>query len=142
MVQKRKRKKAVKMRGSHTHGYGSKKRHRGSGGRGGKGYAGSFGHNKVKYMLQEPEHYEKRRFKSLREKQIVPTPVAISLRDVEKLAAGKKEINLTELGYDRVLSSGKLTKPLTITAKYFTAKAKTKIEKVGGKAIQEAEESG
>ena len=33
------RKKDVKQRGSHTHGWGSKKKHRGAGNRGGKGMA-------------------------------------------------------------------------------------------------------
>ena len=35
------RKKVVKQRGSHTHGWGSKKKHRGAGNRGGRGMAGS-----------------------------------------------------------------------------------------------------
>src|SRR3989344_7248475 len=35
------RKKDSRLRGSHTHGWGSKKKHRGSGHRGGKGNAGS-----------------------------------------------------------------------------------------------------
>ena len=34
-------KKVRKFRGSHTHGYGSKKKHRGAGSRGGRGMAGS-----------------------------------------------------------------------------------------------------
>ena len=36
-----KKKKLVKQRGSKTHGWGSKKKHRGAGNRGGKGNAGS-----------------------------------------------------------------------------------------------------
>lgn len=38
----------------------------------------------------------------------------------------------------RVLGDGELTKALTIKAKHFTATAKAKIEKAGGKAVVEA----
>ena len=49
----------------------------------------------------------------------------------------KTELNLLELGYHKVLSTGKLTQPLSITARVFTPKAKAKIEEVGGKAIEQ-----
>jgi large subunit ribosomal protein L15 len=38
----------------------------------------------------------------------------------------------------RVLGDGELTKAITIKAKHFTATAKAKIEKAGGKAVVEA----
>ena len=43
---------------------------------------------------------------------------------------------LGELGFQKVLSTGKLTQPLTITAHQFVKKAKEKIQKAGGQAIE------
>ncbi len=61
----------------------------------------------------------------------------INLRDIEKIAekTGKKKINISELGYDKVLGKGQLTEPLEIEARFFSEKAKMKIEKNGGKVI-------
>lgn len=42
------------------------------------------------------------------------------------------------LGGLRVLGDGDLTKPVTIKARHFSASAKAKIEKAGGKAVVEA----
>jgi large subunit ribosomal protein L15 len=130
-----KRKKVVKMRGSKTHGYGSKKKHRGAGSRGGRGYAGITKHKKIWLLKHDPEHLGKRGFKSLRQRKLIPKPKAINLRDLEKLIGNKKEINLKELGYDKVLGSGKIKKSLIIKAKSFSKKAIAKIEKAKGKAV-------
>ena len=61
------------------------------------------------------------------------------MRDIDTLAKklDKNEINLSELGYDKVLSTGILTQALTIKAKKFVEKAKQKIEEAGGKAIED-----
>lgn len=127
-----KRKKVEKMRGSKTHGYGSKKKHRGKGSKGGKGYAGLSKHKKFFMLKYEPEHFGKRGSKSKTRKKIK----SINLRDLEKIAKGKKEINVKELGYDKVLGSGKLKRALTIKATYFSKKAIQKIEKVKGKVVK------
>jgi len=132
---KRKRRKVVKMRGSKTHGYGSKKKHRGSGSRGGRGGAGKFDQKKIFVMKYQPWRLEKKRFKSLRQKGKIPEIKAINLRDIEKLS-DKDEINLAEFGYDKVLASGNIKRPLIIKAKSFSEFAIKKIEKTGGKAVK------
>ncbi len=132
---KRKRRKVVKMRGSKTHGYGSKKKHRGSGSRGGRGGAGKFDQKKIFVMKYQPWRLEKKRFKSLRQKGKRPEIKAINLRDIEKLS-DKDEINLAEFGYDKVLASGNIKRPLIIKAKSFSEFAIKKIEKTGGKAVK------
>lgn len=126
-----------KMRGKKTFGYGSKKKHRGAGSRGGRGLAGSFKHKKFKILKENPDHYGKRGFKK-KNKRVVR---AINLKNLEIVAEklGKNKIKLSELGYDKVLGTGKLTKPLEIEALFFSAGAKAKIEEAGGKAIQLAE---
>lgn len=135
MVVNRK-KKFRKMRGSRSCGYGSHKKHRGAGSRGGRGKSGRFKHKKSWVIRYEPDYFGKKGF-------TVPPEVkkeirAINLRDIDNLAKNlkKTEIDLNELGYDKVLSKGKLTQPLTIKAKKFVENAKKKIEEVGGKAIE------
>jgi large subunit ribosomal protein L15 len=41
-----------------------------------------------------------------------------------------------ELGYEKVLGEGKISKPLTIEAKFFSRQALKKIEEAGGKAVK------
>jgi len=130
------RKKFRKMRGSRSCGYGSHKKHRGAGSRGGRGKAGRFKHKKSWVIRFEPDYFGKRGF-------TVPPEVKkevriINLRDIDNLAKKlkKTEIDLNELGYDKVLSKGKLTQPLTIKAKKFVERAKKKIEGAGGKVVE------
>jgi large subunit ribosomal protein L15 len=134
----RRKKRITKLRGSRTQGFGSHKKHRGAGSRGGRGKAGYHKHKKSWIMINEPDYFGKRGFK-------VPVgakkqTLAITLKDIDILAKRlkKKEIDVSELGYDKVLSTGKLTQPLTIKAKKFVEKAKKKIEDAGGMVIENA----
>jgi len=133
-----KQKKVVKKRGSKTHGYGSKKKHRGAGSRGGRGMAGVTKHRKFWVMKNAPDHLGKRGFKTLTQRKIAsagPKTRAINLRDIERLAKGIKEVDLAKLGYDKVLSTGTLKRSLTIKAASFSEAAKEKIKKAGGRAV-------
>ncbi|MBU5678323.1 MAG: uL15 family ribosomal protein [Candidatus Aenigmatarchaeota archaeon] len=145
--------KTRKMRGSKTHGYGSKKKHRGKGSKGGKGYAGSHKHKWIKIIKEEPEHFGKHGFTSIRGKE----SKTINIKDLERLIKDfregkidikndeikeddeKIEINLTKLGYDKLLGKGKLNfeKPIIIIVKSFSQQAKQKIESANGKIITE-----
>ena len=129
-----KRKKVVRMRGSKTHGYGSKKKHRGGGSQGGKGLAGRLKHKKTFFKRWG---YDKQpRFKSLEHKGVRSKEKAINLRDLLTLT-DKDEIDASEFGYGKVLSGGVLQRPVTIKAKKFSGRAKEKIEAAGGKAVVE-----
>lgn len=130
----KKKKKIVKQRGHRTHGWGSQKKHRGGGSRGGRGRGGVEKQKKI-WLLKRGEKLGKRGFKSLKQRGLESREREINLRDVEKLAGNKKEINLRDYGYERVLGSGEIKKPLKIKAKHFSAKAKDKIKKVKGEAI-------
>lgn len=130
----RRRKKIRKMRGSRTQGFGIK--NRGGGSRGGRGQSGLQKHKKSWMLKYDPNHFGKRGFK-------VPQAVkkhvmSITLKDIDILARKMKktEIDISELGFDKVLSTGKLTQPLTIKAKKFVEKAKKKIEEAGGKVVE------
>ncbi|MBI2138503.1 uL15 family ribosomal protein [Candidatus Woesearchaeota archaeon] len=63
-----KRKKFSRMRGSHTHGWGSKKKHRGSGNRGGFGMAGTGkkADQRKTQIWQDPHYFGKYGFTPLR----------------------------------------------------------------------------
>ena len=140
MLNSRKRKKVVKMRGSNSHGYGYKARHRGKGSKGGKGNAGSFKQKKSWFLRYDRGHLGKAKgFKSLRQKEIKPEYKAINLRGIQKIIEKNKlkgELDLQAFGYQKVLSAGQLKTALSIKAKYFSRTAEEKITQSGGKAIK------
>ena len=128
-----KRKKVVKLRGSQTHGYGAKKKHRGAGSRGGRGFAGSKKQKKTWIIKYRRDHIGKFGFKSLKKRKLAASPKIINLRN---LPPGK-EVDLKKLGYDKVLGSGELHGPVTVKAKSFSKKAREKIEQTHGQAVTE-----
>ena len=48
------------------------------------------------------------------------------------------KINLTELGYEKLLGSGDISGPFEIVIKSYTQTAKDKVEKAGGKLLWSA----
>jgi len=145
MVVRRKRK-VRKFRGKRTYGYGSHKKHRGKGSKGGKGKAGLHKHKWSYTVKYAPEHFGKRGFK--RPSAVVKEIKAINLKKLDQISEklleqklaekenDKIKINVLKLGYKKVLGSGKLTKPLIIEAKYFSKQAIKKIEEAKGKAVK------
>jgi large subunit ribosomal protein L15 len=131
----RKKKKVRKKRGERSYGYGSHKKHRGGGSRGGRGKAGMHKHKWSYTVKYEPDHFGKHGFSRAFAKG---KPKTINLKNLEIIAkkTGKKDIDLAELGYDKVLGTGKLSGALNIKAKLFSKKAVEKIEATGGKAIK------
>ncbi|MBS3156000.1 uL15 family ribosomal protein [Candidatus Woesearchaeota archaeon] len=141
-----KRKKVVKYRGSHTHGGGAKKKRRGAGNRGGRGMAGSGKRaGQIKPTILTTfgnEYFGKRGFK--RPKKIVVKIKSINVSDLEKnldryvsrnlikKESNKYIINLVDLGYNKLLGAGKVTKSLEIKAPFFSQGAKKKIDGAGG----------
>jgi large subunit ribosomal protein L15 len=126
--------KCRKFRGSHTHGWGSKKKHRGGGSQGGKGHSGMMKHKKSLMLKECPDHFGNVGFKVPKKSAVK----VITLKDIDILAKkiGKREINLSEYGYQKVLSTGRITQPLKITAEKIVEKAKEKIIGSGGEAIE------
>jgi len=132
-----KNRKIRKMRGSKTCGYGSKKKHRGKGSKGGKGYAGSHKHKWTYIVKYEPDHFGKHGFTPIKRKEAKTINVGELEKVLKKINLEKNEINLSELGYEKLLGKGKVTKPFIIKVKEFSEIAKNKIESVGGKVIKE-----
>lgn len=137
----RKRKKNTRQRAHTTHGWGAKKKHRGSGNRGGFGMAGSGkrAHHKkmsiLKYYGQE--YYGKHGFKSLKKKQ---KSINISYIEKNLHKFGKRQgnhfvVNLKEHGYNKLLGTGEAKNKLKITCSSYSKSAKKKIEKAGGEIL-------
>lgn len=131
-----------KFLGSRTHGRG-KKAGRGAGKRGGRGNAGLHKHKYIKTVKYLPNHFGRIGFK--RPQVVIGTKITINLFNVdEKLDELIKEgkikkvknnykLNLNELGYEKLLGSGIITKPVNITIKEATEKAISKVKDAGGK---------
>lgn len=140
-----KRKKATRYRGSQTHGGGSKKKRRGAGNRGGRGMAGSGKRADQKkptiLKLYGNSYFGKKGFDSKSKRNIK----TINIQTIEdkmyrwlKEGTAKKEdnhikLNLKELGYNKLLSKGKLKNKLDIEVEYASKNVIEKIQKSGGK---------
>ncbi|MBW6451804.1 MAG: uL15 family ribosomal protein [DPANN group archaeon] len=140
--------KVRRQRRSRTHGWGSPKKHRGAGSRGGRGNAGAGkkGQQNVAQLRSKgitlgPEKGFKRVTNVVQQYSI------INLNDIElrletyihyNLAKKVKdtfEIDVSALGYTKVLGYGQITTKMNIIANGFSAKAIEKIEAAGGKAV-------
>lgn len=133
--------KSRKMRGSRTHGWGVSGQHRKGGMKGGRGGAGWCKHKwtyTVKYALNE---IGKRGFRCPTGKGETS---AINVGRLEELleklgkqpGEGEKvKIDLTELGYEKLLGGGSIKKPIEVRVKECSALAKRKVEEAGGSVI-------
>lgn len=129
----RKKRKVRKFRGKRSYGYGSHKKHRGGGSRGGRGKAGMHKHKWSYTVKYEPDHFGKRGFKH--PPGAAKRVKAINLKYLEALAGGKKKLDLSKLGYNKVLGNGNISSALEVTAEAFSKKAIEKIEAAGGKVV-------
>lgn len=135
-----------KFRGKRTHGRGHKSG-RGAGIRGGRGNAGLLKHKFMYVILNMPNHFGHHGFK--RPQSVVSSNVVINVNAIEeklqdylKSGAAFQEgdiykINLTELGYDKLLGTGRISVPVEISVASASPGAIAKIEAAGGKVITE-----
>lgn len=153
-------KKARKLRGSRTHGWGSPKKHRGAGSRGGVGMAGSGKKGQQKLNRLKKLDYKKigkTQFKRplktiINDKTINLSTICEKIEYfIKKGIATKKkdtyEIDLTKTDYTKVLGSGSINLKIHIKADKFSKKAIEKITANGGNsnptvADEKLEESG
>ncbi|MFQ5711700.1 MAG: uL15 family ribosomal protein [Candidatus Geothermarchaeales archaeon] len=129
--------KTRKKRGSRTVGWGRVGQHRGSGMRGGFGKAGMHKHKWIYTLKYEPDHYGKHGFKSIRKPprtiNVGKLEEIIRSRDYEKGARGMVSIDLSRLGFNKLLGGGKVSTPMEVRVEKASEKAKEKIESLGGK---------
>ena len=129
------KKKTRKWRGRTSHGWGMKKKHRGGGSQGGRGYGGSHKHKFSYVTTKEPDHYGYKGFYSRKKKDRTINVDEIAKMDVQ-------EINLKKLGYNKLLGRGKVSRAVNVTVDSSSAKAKEKIESAGGKVEQTKSNGG
>ncbi|MGV8144384.1 MAG: uL15 family ribosomal protein [Methanothermobacter sp.] len=140
----RKTRKIRKMRGSRTIGGGSSKKRRGAGHRGGRGMSGGHKHMWSWIVKYDPDHYGKSGFKRPQKTVYKFNPINLEFLDekLEELVsdgiAEKKEgkiiVDVSKLGYNKVLGKGRITKPAIIKSPKFSQSAIEKIEEAGGEA--------
>lgn len=112
-----------------THGKG-KKGGRGSGLRGGRGNSGLHKH-RFSYMLKYmPDHFGVHGFK--RDSSLIKTNRIINIGQLDERFKGKKEIDLSKEGYDKLLGGGIVEHGYKITVKFASQKAIDKIAEHGG----------
>jgi large subunit ribosomal protein L15 len=131
-----------KYRGSRTNGWGRQGQHRGSGNNGGHGWAGACKHMWSWVIRYEPDWLGKHGFN--RPPQIVRRIAAIDIKtietrlaDLEKAGVATKkgsqyEIDLGQLGFNKLLSTGTVNAKYSITVAMASAKAIEKISAAGG----------
>jgi len=131
------RKKVRRMRGTHTHGWGEKKKHRGAGSRAGRGRSNWLYSKRSYTYAYEPERLGKKGFTFKPKKEEIRS---INIRDIESMAVSRKsrDIDVASLGFNRVLGNGQLTMPINVKAPRISPKARAKIEGAGGKAEETA----
>ena len=138
--------KVRKNRGSRTQGWGRVGQHRrtGSKGRRNAGRHKALWSYVVKY---EPDYYSKVGFtspKSLRN-EVKVINVGTLNGIAAKLSTGiqdKAVVDLSALGYKKLLGTGRVTKPLTIRVASCSKSAAEKVKNAGGQVLTETLETG
>ena len=144
-----KNRKIRKYRGSRTHGYGQIGQHRCRGGRGGTGKAGLDKH-KWTYVLRNcPTYWEKKGFVSTRtlNKKVKVINIGklddlvTKLDNENKLERKDQKIflDLEHLGYDKLLGTGEINKPILVRIDAYSESASKKLEDAGGAIFKEEE---
>ena len=112
-----------------THGKG-KKGGRGSGLRGGRGNAGLHKHKHMYMLKYMPDHFGVHGFK--RDPSLVKDDRIINVGQLDEKFHGKKEIDLSKEGFDKLLGAGLVEHGYKITVKSASQKAIDKIAEHGG----------
>ena len=138
-----KKKKSRRFRGSKTHGAGIGSKHnKGAGSRGGRGMSGSGKRaDQKKPSIWKQPYFGKFGFSS---KSRTAKPLPVNIKTIEdrldtlvkegkaKHEGGAYVINLADLGYNKLLGTGNVTKKLMITTDFAAANAVEKVKKAGG----------
>ena len=131
--------KTRKYRGSRTHGWGQIGQHRASGHKGGLGRSGMLKHLYSSMLKYDPDHFG-------HDSTHPPHPNIIkkwiSVRDLDGLFAkfgttqdNKKLLDLTKLGFDKLLGGGQVKNAYTLKIGQFTESAQEKVKQAGGEVV-------
>ena len=132
--------KSRRQRGSRYCGWGQVGQHRQAGSRGGIGGAGKHKHFFIRTVIEEPDHFGHDPFNSFNRNLVSSW---LNIRDLDSAFAkhgkaddkGKVVLDLTSLGYDKLLGGGKVTGAYAIKVAKVSESAKSKIEAAGGEVL-------
>jgi large subunit ribosomal protein L15 len=132
--------KSRRQRGSRYCGWGQVGQHRQSGGRGGIGGAGKHKHFWIRTVIEEPNHFGHDAFNSFNRNLVYNW---INIKDLDSVVAkhgkvdqdGKVILDLTSLGYDKLLGGGKVNSAFTVKITKISGSAKKKIQEAGGEVL-------
>lgn len=143
----KKRKKATRYRGTHTHGRGFKKKARGSGHRGGKGMAGTGKRGDAKKTLilnlYGNDYFGKdktlRRGRVFKSKQMTLKSIAEKINSLVKREAAKKTGDMYEINLEgyRIVGNDGLPFKARIKADSASSGAIESVKKSGGEIVFE-----
>jgi len=139
--------KVRKYRGYRTHGWGRVGQHRKSGSSGGRGKSGLHKHKwslVMKYAEGSSGYpfYGKHGFEQ--PNALVAARLGINVGELEssldelvskglvQVVDGKYVVDLTKLGFNKLLGRGRVTKPIVVRAVWVSRKAEEKIRAAGG----------
>lgn len=117
-----------KFRGSRYHGRG-KKSGRGAGKRGGRGNAGINKHRLLTRLKYMPRHWGMHGFN--RHPSLRKVNISMNLQELQDMTE-EDNVNLGELGYDKLLGKGKMNRAMNIVVAKASARAISKVESAGG----------
>jgi large subunit ribosomal protein L15 len=129
--------KSRRQRGSRYCGWGQVGQHRQSGSRGGIGGAGKHKHFFIRTVIEEPNHFGHDAFNSYNRNLVHRW---INIRDLDSVVAkhakvdedGRVILDLTSLGYDKLLGGGKVNSAFGVKVANISENAKEKIQQAGG----------
>jgi len=129
--------KSRRQRGSRYCGWGQVGQHRQSGSRGGIGGAGKHKHFFIRTVIEEPNHFGHDAFNSYNRNLVHRW---INIRDLDSVVAkhgkvdedGRVILDLTSLGYDKLLGGGKVNSAFAVKVANISENAKEKIQQAGG----------
>lgn len=133
--------KSRRQRGTRYCGWGQIGQHRQSGSRGGVGAAGKHKHYWIRTVIHEPEHFGHDSFYLSKRR---PVNKWLNVRDVDALMAHhgvvkekdtRPTLDLTSLGYNKLLGGGKIRGRVALRVERASNKAREKVEVVGGEVL-------
>jgi large subunit ribosomal protein L15 len=132
--------KSRRQRGSRYCGWGQIGQHRQAGSRGGIGGAGKHKHFWIRTVIEEPDHFGHDPFNSFNRNLVHSW---LNVRDLDAVFArhgkadksGKVVLDLTTLGYDKLLGGGNIGGAFAIKVAKVSKNAKAKIEVAGGEVL-------
>jgi large subunit ribosomal protein L15 len=127
-----------KTRGSRTQGYGRIGQHRDAGSKGNR-KVGRHKHLWSKVVAYEPDYFGNHGFTSPRSLNKIEN--TINLQKLVEIVE-TNTVDLTEMGYTKLLGTGKITKALTVTVPACSKLAEEKVVKAGGKVITASQATG